>query len=257
MRKQMVAGNWKMNLGLAEAKTLATEVCQALREAGLPGGENGPQVVFFPPHPFLTTVVEAIGKTPGVSAGAQNCHQEKKGAFTGEVSAGMVRTCGGTHVLVGHSERRAYFGEDEKLLAAKIRQVLDEGLTPVYCCGEVLQERDGGRHFEVIASQLGNGLFWLDRDELARTVIAYEPVWAIGTGRTASPEQAQEVHAFIRQRIEASYGEDTARNMTILYGGSCNAGNARELFARPDVDGGLIGGASLKAGDFVQIIRSF
>ncbi|MFO7997735.1 MAG: triose-phosphate isomerase [Bacteroidales bacterium] len=257
MRKKIVAGNWKMNLDLEQAGDLTNEVCRLIKENETTTGGMAPEVIFFPPFVFLPMVEARCRELPGVYSGAQNCHHMEKGAFTGEVSAAMIRSLGVTHTLVGHSERRAYFGEDEPLLAQKVKLALENDLTPVFCCGEVLKEREAGRHFEVIASQLVDGLFWLDKTGIGRVVIAYEPVWAIGTGVTASPEQAQEVHAHIRKLLAETYGQEVAGAMTILYGGSCNARNAKELFSKPDVDGGLIGGASLKPADFFQIIQSF
>ncbi len=246
-----------MNTDLDGAKELASGLCGLLNREVQGGTSQVPEVVLFPPHVFLPPVVRICADHQGISAGAQNCHQEEKGAFTGEVSAGMLASLGVTHVLVGHSERRAYFGEDDQMLAKKVERALAHGLTPVFCCGEMLQEREAGNHFEVIKSQLGNGLFWLDEIQIRKTVIAYEPVWAIGTGVTASPDQAQEVHAFIRKLLADKYEAGVSANLSILYGGSCNAQNARELFSRQDVDGGLIGGASLKAEDFIKIIQSF
>lgn len=246
-----------MNTDLDSAKELASGVCELLKRGVQSGTSPVPEVVLFPPYVFLPPVVRVCADQQGISAGAQNCHQEEKGAFTGEVSAGMLASLGVTHVLVGHSERRAYFGEDDQMLAKKVERALAHGLTPVFCCGEMLQEREAGNHFEVIASQLENGLFWLDEKQILKTVIAYEPVWAIGTGVTASPDQAQEVHAFIRRLLLDKYGAGVSDSLPILYGGSCNAQNARELFSRQDVDGGLIGGASLKAEDFYKIIQSF
>lgn len=246
-----------MNLDLEGGRKLATEICEKIREKPLDRLPGKPEVLFFPPFVFLTEVVKAAEGTPGVSAGSQNIHQLEKGAYTGEVAAPMVKSCGGTHTLIGHSERRAYFHEDDALLAKKVEQALNHGLTPVYCCGEVLPEREAGKHFQVVKEQIVSGLFWLEKEAFERVVIAYEPVWAIGTGVTASPEQAQEMHAFIRKTVAEKYGQATADRTSILYGGSCNAQNARELFSQPDVDGGLIGGASLKAPDFFGIISSF
>lgn len=246
-----------MNLDLNGAKDLAAGICRMIEESGKTPGVDLPRVLLFPPSVFLPPVVRICADHQGVFTGAQNCHQADKGAYTGEVSASMIASLGATHVLVGHSERRAYFGEDDRLLAEKTRIALDHKLTPVYCCGEVLKEREAGLHFEVIAKQLEDGLFGLDSRDISRVVIAYEPVWAIGTGVTASPDQAQEVHAHIRQLLENKYGSAVSQDMTILYGGSCNAGNAAELFSKPDVDGGLIGGASLKPAEFFRIIESF
>ena len=256
MRKRIVAGNWKMNLDYEQARTLAEEVAAGIndlaeREIKLP------EVLLFAPAPYLHKVAGICSETPGLQAGIQNINEHEKGAFTGEQSAVMAESVGATHVLVGHSERRAIFGEDNALLAKKTDRALKPGLVPVYCCGESLPERESGRHFEVVGTQLSEGLFWLDENSFKKVIIAYEPVWAIGTGVTASPEQAQEMHAFIRQLIEKHYGRQLAEQTVLLYGGSCNAGNAADLFSRADVDGGLIGGASLKADEFLKIIQSF
>jgi triosephosphate isomerase (TIM) len=257
MRKIIVAGNWKMNLTLEEGLKLSAELADFVKSTPLENLNGTPQVIMFTPAIHLASVAKSVETMKGLSAGAQNCYTEEKGAFTGEISAMMIQSAGATHVLVGHSERRAYFGESNEMLAKKVKIALANGLTPMYCCGEVLDERNAGNHFEVVREQVEKGLFWLSEEEFAKTVIAYEPVWAIGTGVTASPEQAQEMHAFIRQLINEKYGSNAAENATILYGGSCNAKNAKELFANKDVDGGLIGGASLKADDFTTIIQSF
>ncbi len=261
MRKKIVAGNWKMNLTLDEAMTLVKELKVKIDhqlDSGKPGVDDLlPEIVLFPPYVYLSRVREVFVNYEKVSTGSQNVHHMEKGAYTGEVSPPMISSLGATHTLVGHSERRSQFGEDDDLLAAKIKLTLKHGLNPVYCCGELLPEREAEKHFEVVAGQLQRGVFWMTEDELSKLIIAYEPVWAIGTGHTASPEQAQEMHAFIRQLINDKYSGKAAENMSILYGGSCNAKNAAELFAQPDVDGGLIGGASLKADDFFQIVQSF
>lgn len=256
MRKQIVAGNWKMNMLSASALELAGSVCASLQLDAPDGLGEDKEVVFFPPYLFLPSVVKVCSELDGVVAGAQNCHQEEKGAYTGEVSAAMIHSVGASYVLIGHSERRSYFGESDALLAQKTKQVLANRLLPMFCCGELLPERESGKHFEVVKAQLDKGLFWLDESEFRACVIAYEPVWAIGTGVTASSAQAQEMHAFIRGLIQEKYGSDTAGATSILYGGSCNAGNAAELFGNSDVDGGLIGGASLKPDDFLQIIKA-
>ncbi len=257
MRKKIVAGNWKMNLGQEEASALVGELKDKIDSHNnrKKSQANGmPEVILFPPYPYLTRTVDVFGHYENVHVGAQNCHHEEKGAYTGEVSAGMIKSTGASHVIIGHSERRSQFGEDDKLLASKTSQALKNGLTPVFCCGEVLEEREKGDHFKVVADQIREGLFWMDKSQLGNAVIAYEPVWAIGTGKTATPEQAQEMHAHIRKLIADTYNEDVANDMSILYGGSCNAKNAAELFSNPDVDGGLIGGASLKPDDFFHII---
>jgi triosephosphate isomerase (TIM) len=257
MRKKIVAGNWKMNLTLEEGLKLSTELVDFAKNNPLEKLNGNPQVIMFTPFIHLVSVVQSIRGIKNLDAGAQNCYTEEKGAFTGEVSAKMIQSSGAGYVLVGHSERRAYFGESNEVLAKKVKIALENGITPMYCCGEVLDERNAGNHFDVVREQLNKGLFWLSAEEFAKTVIAYEPVWAIGTGVTASPEQAQEMHAFIRKLISEKYNNEVAQNASILYGGSCNAKNAAELFANKDVDGGLIGGASLKAEDFTAIIKSF
>jgi len=257
MRKKIVAGNWKMNLSLEQGVQLASDI--AGFAAGTPFSKlNGnPEVVMFTPFIHLAKVVDKVKDINGLKVGAQNCHTQEKGAFTGEISAEMIKSVGADYVLVGHSERRQYFGETDEVLAEKVKIALKNNLTPVYCCGEVLDERNAGIHFDVVRKQIDRGLFWLSESEFSRIVIAYEPVWAIGTGVTASPEQAQEMHAYIRNLVKAKYNNATAENTVILYGGSCNAQNAKELFANKDVDGGLIGGASLKKEDFCTIIQSY
>ena len=257
MRKKIVAGNWKMNLKLEEGLQLSSDIVEFVKNNPLETLAGKPEVIMFTPFIHITSVAEAVREIHGLEVGAQNSHTEEKGAFTGEVSVEMIESTGATHVLVGHSERRSYFGETDEVLAKKTEIVLKHGLTPVFCCGEVLDERNAENHFEVVKNQLHTGLFWLSEEEFSKVVIAYEPVWAIGTGVTASPAQAQEMHAFIRQIIRKKYNDKTADETTILYGGSCNAKNAAELFANEDVDGGLIGGASLKAEDFCTIIKSF
>jgi triosephosphate isomerase (TIM) len=194
---------------------------------------------------------------PKVSLGAQNAHQAESGAYTGEISAKMIKSVGAEYVILGHSERRQYFGEDNALLAKKTDTVLSNGLKPIFCIGETLDEREADKHFEVIKKQLEEGVFHLDEEQFGNLVIAYEPVWAIGTGKTATSAQAQEIHAFIRIEIAAKYNQTLANDTTILYGGSCNPKNAPELFAQPDIDGGLIGGASLKSRDFLDIVKVF
>jgi triosephosphate isomerase len=192
-----------------------------------------------------------------VAVGAQNAHQNESGAYTGEISAKMVKSTGAAFVILGHSERRQYFGEDNQLLAKKTDTALANGLKPIFCIGETLEERESEQHFEVIKKQLEEGVFHLSTEQFEQLVLAYEPVWAIGTGKTASSEQAQEIHAFIREQIANNYTQEVADNTTILYGGSCNPKNAADLFAQPDIDGGLIGGASLKSRDFLDIVKVF
>jgi triosephosphate isomerase (TIM) len=256
MRKKIVAGNWKMNKSFHEAEDLLDLLADGLFEKS----SDDTEVVVCPPLPFLELASDASYTDDEVvlfEIGAQNCSEFESGAYTGEVSATMLESMGVTYVILGHSERRSYFGETDKVIAKKIDQVLKNGITPIYCCGEVLNERESDRHFDVVRRQVSEALFHLDAEAVSEVVIAYEPVWAIGTGKTATPAQAQEMHAFIRGLIAENYGKQVADDLSILYGGSCNAQNARELFSQPDVDGGLIGGASLKAEDFLKIVNSF
>ncbi|MGV3502359.1 MAG: triose-phosphate isomerase [Adhaeribacter sp.] len=253
MRKKIVAGNWKMNKTFEEAQSLASEVVNMVKDEV----NNDAQVVLCPSFPYLPAISKAVAGSANIHAGAQNCHQQASGAYTGEVSAPMLQSIGVEYVILGHSERRQYFQEDNQLLESKVKAVLNQGLKPIFCIGESLEEREQDQTFAVLETQLKEGLFHLSNEEFAQVVIAYEPIWAIGTGKTASSQQAQEVHAFIREQIARAYDAAAAQETTILYGGSCNPGNARELFACPDIDGGLIGGASLKSRDFVDIIKSF
>ena len=254
MRQKLVAGNWKMNLTYPEALTLVAEVT---RLAGEAGAANAPTVVICPPFPFLHGVGQQLPRSSNFHLGAQDCHQKESGAFTGEVSANMLASVGCEYVILGHSERRQYFREDDELLGQKLQAALAAGLRPIFCVGESLDSREAGETFSHIGKQLADGLFHLGNEAFAQVVIAYEPIWAIGTGRTATSAQAQEVHAFIREQIARAYDAQAALDTTILYGGSANAQNAKELFSQPDVDGGLIGGAALKAADFTTIIQSF
>jgi triosephosphate isomerase (TIM) len=251
MRKKIVAGNWKMNLNVTEGSALIAAILK-----GLPVLEAGKQVVLAPPFLHTTSAVTQVAGTAFVSIAGQNCHQEKSGAFTGEISAGMLKAAGATSVILGHSERREYSGETNALLAAKTNAALEAGLEVIFCCGEPLDIRDAGTQNDYVSRQLQEGIFHLDAVQMQRIVIAYEPIWAIGTGRTASAEQAQDMHRHIREVVATQYGADTAANTSILYGGSCKPSNAAELFASPDVDGGLIGGAALKAEDFLGIIEA-
>lgn len=253
MRQKIVAGNWKMNLEYNEGLAIFSEVINMVNDE-----VTGPQTaIVCCPYTYLHSLSQLVKGHSKISVGAQNCHQEEAGAFTGEISAKMIRSIGAQYVILGHSERRQYFGESNELLAKKTNVVLVNSLKPIFCIGETLKEREGNRFFEVIKSQLREGLFHLQKEQFAQVVIAYEPVWAIGTGKTASSAQAQEIHAFIRQEIATKYGQEAADETTILYGGSCNTKNAHELFSQPDIDGGLIGGASLKSRDFVDIIKAF
>ncbi len=249
MRKKIVAGNWKMNTTLHEGLDLAKSV-----NAKVTGTQV--TVVLCTPFIHLTEVSKVISK-PALFLGAQNCADKESGAYTGEVSAAMVKSTGASFVILGHSERRSYYGETNSMLASKVKLALANGLTPIFCIGEILEEREAGKHFAVVKKQLDEGLFDLPADDFSNIVIAYEPVWAIGTGKTATPAQAQEMHNVIREHIAAKYGKKVAEDCSILYGGSCKASNAAELFANPDVDGGLIGGASLKADEFMGIVTAF
>ncbi len=252
MRKKIVAGNWKMNKDFQDAEDLMFEIVDELTEKG--AGET--EVVICPPAVYLEMSSD-IAAENGFMIGAQNLSQWESGAYTGEISASMLHSMGISHCILGHSERRTYFGETDKVIATKIDLALKYGITPIYCCGEVLAERQAEKHFEVVKTQVSEALFHLGNEAVKEVVIAYEPVWAIGTGVTASSDQAQEMHGFIRSLLTEKYGSEVSDEISILYGGSCNAKNAVELFANPDVDGGLIGGASLKAADFVTIVNSF
>jgi triosephosphate isomerase len=251
MRKKIVAGNWKMNMDYASGISLFSEIVNMVRDE-----KKGEQLaIICAPYIHLNSLSQLGGTT--VRIGAQNCHQKDSGAFTGEISAEMVKSVGCEYVLVGHSERRQYFAESNEILAEKTLAALKNNLSPIFCIGETLDERNNGNYFNIIKSQLSEGTFNLSAEEFLKVVVAYEPVWAIGTGLTATSEQAQEVHAFIRNEIASKYGEEVANDTTILYGGSCNPKNAAELFAQNDIDGGLIGGASLKSRDFVDIVKTF
>jgi triosephosphate isomerase (TIM) len=256
MRKKIVAGNWKMNKNLEEAIALIEEVITRAGDEEKLIIENK-LIILAPPFPFITEAVELTDQVETIKIAAQNCHSEEKGAFTGEVSAPMLRSAGAEYVIIGHSERRNIFKESDDFLAMKVNTALHHGLKPIFCCGELLPEREKNNHFHVVKQQLEKGLFHLSQKEFREIVIAYEPVWAIGTGVNATAGQAQEMHAYIRRLIEEKYNSAVSEDTVILYGGSCNAKNAAELFANPDVDGGLIGGASLIAQDFVTIVNSF
>ena len=251
MRKKIVAGNWKMNTDYAEGIALFSEIVNIVRDE-----KKGDQIaIICAPYIHLNSVATLGGET--VKIGAQNCHQNESGAYTGEISAKMIKSVGCEYVIIGHSERRQYFAENDALLAEKTKIALANQLTPIFCIGETLDERNNGNFFEILKNQLVNGLFVLSAEDFSKTVIAYEPVWAIGTGLTATAEQAQEVHAFIRAEVATQYNAAVAEETSILYGGSCNPKNAAELFAQKDIDGGLIGGASLKSRDFADIVKTF
>ena len=253
MRKHIVAGNWKMNCTFDEADELINGIMEKLENTELP---RETQLIVCPPFPYLEMTSDYVNDSYFM-VGAQNVSDQEKGAYTGEVSAEMLESMEIDYCIVGHSERRGYYGETDKIVAAKVDQLLKHGLKPIVCVGEVLEEREAGKQLDVVKRQVEEGLFHLTAEQMKEVVIAYEPVWAIGTGKTATPEQAQEIHAHIRSLLTAKYGKDLADEISILYGGSCKPSNAKELFACPDIDGGLIGGASLKADDFVAIALSF
>ena len=249
MRKNIVAGNWKMNTDLAETQDLISDLKKIAKTSDA-------EIIIAPPYVNLYSAFEAV-KGLDIEVAAQNMHQSASGAFTGEISAAMLKGIGIKTVILGHSERRAYFGEKEDLLAEKVNAALENDMTVIYCFGEELKDRKFSEHFEVVNKQISNALFHLDSDAWESIILAYEPVWAIGTGETASPDQAQEMHAFIRKTIADEYSQEIADQVTILYGGSVKPNNAQEIFSKPDVDGGLIGGASLKAEDFMAIVNAF
>ncbi len=252
MRKNIVAGNWKMNKTFEEADDLLFNLAEALQDVELDNAE----VIVCPPSVYLEMSTD-VGLENNFFVGAQNCSNQEAGAYTGEISAAMLQSLDVKYCLVGHSERRKYQKESHEELKEKVEQLLENNIQPIFCCGEVIEEREAEKHFEIVEAQINNSLFHLREDEILNLVLAYEPVWAIGTGKTATTDQAQEMHAFIRSLLAKKYGNDVAEEITILYGGSCNPKNAKELFAQADVDGGLIGGASLKADDFISIIKSF
>ena len=252
MRKKIVAGNWKCNTTLAEGVALANQVCNLVIERGA----KDVVVVLGTPFTHLASVAGTVDLSR-INVSAQNCAAEAKGAFTGEVSVAMIQSTGATHVILGHSERREYYHETSEILNKKVALALAQGLTPIYCCGEALAVREAGTQNEFVQNQLEETVFNLSAEDFSKIVIAYEPIWAIGTGRTATSQQAQEMLAFIRQLIAAKFSQTIADECSILYGGSCSPANAGELFSQPDIDGGLIGGASLKAEDFLAIINAY
>jgi triosephosphate isomerase len=249
MRKKIVAGNWKMNTSVSKGEQLVAEIIEKSKSV------EGVVLVVAPPFTHLTKVADKLrGSTVYLSA--QNCAAEISGAYTGEVAASMIADTGASYCILGHSERREYYGETDETLNKKLERCFTNNLIPIFCVGEKLAERENGRHFEVVKAQLYNTVFNLSDEDFSNIVIAYEPVWAIGTGKTATPDQAQEIHAFIRKTLAEKFGAKADRT-SILYGGSCNPANAESLFANADVDGGLIGGASLKSDDFIAIAKSF
>ncbi len=250
MRKNIVAGNWKMNLSHKEALALYESLKKDSDKM-----DKDTTVIVAPPSIYLSEFSKK--KDNKVKLAAQNCSENENGAFTGEISASMLQSIGVEYCLVGHSERRAYFNETNSLLKRKVEALLAKEITPIYCFGEVLKEREAENHFEVVKAQVSEALFHLSAEDVSKIVLAYEPVWAIGTGKTASPGQAQEIHQFVRRLLIDKYGDLVAQEITILYGGSCKPTNAKELFANKDVDGGLIGGAALKVETFIPVINGF
>ena len=242
MRKKIVAGNWKMNKNLQEGVALAKELTEVVKNPNC-------GVIICTPFIHLASVAEIV-KDSAIELGAENCADKEKGAYTGEVSAEMVKSTGAQWVILGHSERREYYNETPEILKEKVQLALANGLKVLFCIGETLEEREANKQNEVVKAELAGSVFNLSAEEWKNIVIAYEPIWAIGTGKTATAEQAEEIHAYIRSCVAEVYGQEVADDTTILYGGSCKASNAPELFAKPDIDGGLIGGASLKAADF-------
>jgi len=252
MRKKIVAGNWKMNKDLEAGLSLASEVINMVADE-----YHGTGIaILCTPFVHLHSVSKLLAGNTKVALAAQNCSQYQSGAYTGEISVEMIKSVGATWVVLGHSERREYFNETDALLLEKTKTVLGAGLNPIFCCGEPLAIREGGEYLNYVKDQLTHGLFALSAEDFSKIVIAYEPIWAIGTGLTASPEQAQEMHAALRTHIAAHYGAEIAENTSILYGGSVKASNAKELFSCPDVDGGLVGGASLQSREFTEIVKA-
>lgn len=251
MRVQIAAANWKMNLSLEQAKQLMNDLTQ--RVSSVPDGQ---MAIFAVPFPYLLTVRQIIGSAKGMYVAAQNCASVKNGAYTGEVSADMLQGMDVPYVIIGHSERREYYHETNTVLAQKLDRALEAGVKPIFCCGEPLSVREAGGQDNYVEAQLKESLFHLDAAQMRNFIIAYEPIWAIGTGKTATSDQAQEMHAHIRQVLANQYGKDIADTVSILYGGSVKAANASEIFGKPDVDGGLVGGASLVAAEFASIISS-
>jgi len=251
MRKQIAAANWKMNLTYQQGEKLLDDVLAAMIEL-----KQHQQVIFAVPFPYLVMTKSEVDEETNYFAAAQNCYHKKNGAFTGEVSAEMLHSLGIGYCIIGHSERREYFSERNATLAEKINLCLENFITPIFCCGETLSIREAGTQNQFVEAQLRESLFHLSEKEIRNIVIAYEPIWAIGTGKTATTAQAQEMHAYLRSILAMKFGDEVAGETSILYGGSVKANNAKELFSCPDVDGGLVGGASLIAGEFIQIIES-
>ena len=249
-RRKIAAGNWKMNTTLEEGLQLARDLANSIRPADV-------ITILGVPYTHLKSIFDQTLHVPNLEIAAQNCHHELSGAYTGEISIDMLSSLGLGYVIIGHSERRQYFNEDDKQVGRKLKLALDAGLTPIYCCGEPLEVRKLNKQNAYVIEQIKSSFNHLDKDSVSKVIIAYEPIWAIGTGETATPEQAQDMHSVIRGLLEDLYGNETSESMSILYGGSVKDTNAKELFANPDVDGGLVGGASLKFDSFLKIIHSF
>jgi triosephosphate isomerase len=251
MRKKIVAGNWKMNTTYQEGIGLYREI-----ENHLVDIDDSVELIIAPPFTHISAIAK-LARDSQISIAAQNCAADVGGAYTGEISVGMIVSAGASHVIIGHSERRKIYGESNTVIKKKIDLALESQLTPIFCCGESLEDRKDGNHFNVVSNQIEQSLFHLGKNELGKVIVAYEPVWAIGTGETATPEEAQEMHGYIRNWIVEKYGDERATELCLLYGGSCNPANAESLFLQPDVDGGLIGGASLNYSDFIDIAKAF
>jgi triosephosphate isomerase len=251
MRKQIAAANWKMNLSLEQAETLLNELEASAYSLG-----TDQEAIFAVPSIYIPLALAKLANKHNVYVAAQNCHQKEAGAYTGEISASMLQSIGVKHIIVGHSERREYFAESDVLLAEKVNAILGIHSTPIFCCGEPLAIREAETQNAFVEAQLKNSLFHLSAEEIIKVVIAYEPIWAIGTGKTATSAQAQDIHAYIRSCFTNKYGEAVANEISILYGGSVKASNAKEMFSQTDVDGGLVGGASLVASEFTAIINA-
>ncbi len=253
MRKKIVAGNWKLNNTMDEGLKLSSEIDNMIKDEL----KEDVTVVLGTPFIHLSAISKLVASTDKLHVAAQDCSTHKSGAFTGEISVKMIQSTGARYVIIGHSERREYHNETNVELATKISLALSTELTPIFCCGESLDIRESGKHEAFVSEQLTEGLFHLTEEQMSKVVIAYEPIWAIGTGVTATSAQAQEMHKALRAHIATKYGEKRAESTSILYGGSCKPSNANELFSQPDIDGGLIGGASLKSRDFMEIIKAF
>ena len=251
MRKQIAAANWKMNLSFAQAEILLNELVVSAHSLGA-----HQEAIFAVPSIYIPLAIAKLANKSNVYVAAQNCHQKESGAYTGEISASMLQSIGVKHIIIGHSERREYFAESDALLAEKVNAILAIASTPIFCCGEPLAIREAATQNAFVEAQLKNSLFHLSAEDIVKVVIAYEPIWAIGTGKTATSAQAQDIHAYIRSCFASKYGETVANEISILYGGSVKASNAKEIFSQTDVDGGLVGGASLVATEFTAIINA-